>query len=83
MSAKRPSFGRVYYGDLFRNTPFGQRIDTMASPESEFTRISEKLREDTDAVQCSPAEYRAGLRAIIEDLQINIQASEESDPDDG
>ena len=55
----------------------------MASPEEAFTKIAEKLREQCDGVQCSPAEYRIGLRTLIEDLHLSIQASEELDPDEG
>lgn len=52
-----------------------------AEIEDEFEQLAEEIDGRAARVECSQAEYRDGLRAIIERLESSIQASEETDPD--
>lgn len=47
-----------------------------------FERIAQNVSREAAAVPCSPADYRDGLREIIETLETDIAASEQShDPE--
>lgn len=48
--------------------------------EEEFEKLIEETSERAAAIECSPDEYREGLRGLIGQCRIDIQASEETDP---
>jgi len=54
----------------------------MSNLEEKFHELGQELIEKAGKVRCSAADYRCGLRGIIEDLQIEIQASEECEGGD-
>jgi hypothetical protein len=45
-----------------------------------FDDIARRVSEGAAEVECSPAEYRAGLRQIISQLQSDLGDSAEADP---
>jgi hypothetical protein len=48
-----------------------------------FEDIADRTSRDAAAVDCSAADYRGGLRLIIERLEVDIAASEETSGGDG
>ncbi len=48
------------------------------SVEEEFEKVAQEASEKAASVTCSIEEYQDGLGLIIETLQIDIQASQES-----
>jgi len=49
-------------------------------PDEEFEKIAEQLTGACDKVKCSIDEYQSGLRFIIGELEICLQASKEMGP---
>jgi hypothetical protein len=52
------------------------------SLDEQFEKIAQEASEKAASVTCSIGEYQDGLGLIIETLQIDIQASKESDSGD-
>lgn len=48
-------------------------------PEEQFYEIAQRTIERANRVDCSAQDYRAGLLCIIEEVQIALQASKESE----
>lgn len=48
----------------------------------DFEVIADNASQQAAAVRCSPATYRDGLRTIIERLEIDFTASEETSPEE-
>ena len=46
--------------------------------EDEFEELAQETSTKAASVECSPQDYRDGLRAIIERLEADIAASEET-----
>jgi hypothetical protein len=51
----------------------------MSIVEEEFEKIAQEASEKAASVSCSVADYQDGLRGIIETLQVDIQASKETE----
>lgn len=49
----------------------------MAAVEQQFDKLFQDCISAARSVQCSPAEYREALEQAIEDLRMEILASEE------
>lgn len=47
--------------------------------EERFEKAANDCIKATDPIVCTPEEYRAGLRSIIEELQDSIAASKEGE----
>ncbi len=50
----------------------------MSSIDDQFEEIAQRVSREAASVKCSPEDYRAGLRGIIETLKTDIRASEET-----
>jgi hypothetical protein len=50
----------------------------MKTAEDDFDDLAQEVSRLAAKVQCSAEDYRAGLRAIIEVLKVDIRASEET-----
>ena len=47
--------------------------------EERFEKAANDCIKATDRIVCTPEEYRAGLRSVIEELQDSIAASKEGE----
>lgn len=45
--------------------------------EDQFSKIAQKTVEDASHVDCAIEEYREGLRLIVEELGVSIEAATE------
>jgi hypothetical protein len=53
----------------------------MSEVDKEFERLAREVSREAADVECSPSDYRDGLKTIIETLKTDLRASEETDPD--
>lgn len=49
-----------------------------SDPDEAFGQAAQIMSEYLCTIRCSPEDYRAGLRSVIEQLQLDIRASEET-----
>jgi len=45
--------------------------------DAEFSRIAETAAREAAAIRCSKEDYLAGLKQIIEELEVSVDAAEE------
>ena len=56
-----------------RNSPLRAGGDL----DAEFSRIAETAARDAAAIRCSKEDYLAGLKQIIEELEVSVEAVKE------
>lgn len=54
----------------------------MSGVEDAFDDLADQVSVDAAAIDCSPSDYREGLRGIISRLQADIAASLETAPEE-
>lgn len=50
--------------------------------EDRFDQIIQRALEEAARIECTPAQYRDSLREWVAEIQVTIQASEETDPEE-
>lgn len=53
-------------------------LKKMAKTDEEFEELAQRVSQEASRIDCSPEEYRDGLRTIIDTLKADLRASGET-----